>query len=250
MQGSSNSKSLGILLQNTKLLTDKTTNLKKILATAIAGTILIVYISSCYNNKSDITALPTVSFLGDVVPIVTSGGCGCHNNANAQGSSYNAFPFTRFYTTYGPGGVTVSITHRVDYGAIIARIDTLRQWSSGSIGHPGGGAVLLTDRQKEIILKWVQQGPPYDGGAAACDVSGPIKYTTDILPIYNTVCKSSGCHGGRGPVLDYARLVADKNILINEMASGGASGHQGGVIALTSCTVSKFQAWIQQGQPQ
>ena len=224
--------------------------MKKVLVTLIAGALLIVYISSCYNNKSDILSLPTVSFLGDVVPIVTSGGCGCHNNNNAQGSNYNAFPFTRFDTTYGPGGTIVSINRRVDYGAIIARVDTLRQWASGIIGHPGSGAVYLTSRQKEIILKWVAQGPPYDGGAAACDVSGTIKYSTDILSIYNTTCKSSGCHGGRGPVLDYSKLVSDKNILTNMMNSGGASGHPGGVIALTSCTVNKFKAWIEQGQPQ
>jgi hypothetical protein len=222
---------------------------KKILITVMIGAVL-VYASSCYNNKEDILSLPKVSFLGDVVPIVTSGACGCHNNDNAQTSNYAAFPFTRFDTTYGPGGTIKSITRRVDYGAIIGRIDTLRQWVNGTIGHPGGGTVNFTSRQKEIIKKWIQQGPPYDGGGAACDVTGTIKYTTDILPIYNTTCKSSGCHGGRGPVLDYAKLVADKTILTNMMNSGGSSGHPGGVIGLTSCTVSKFKAWIEQGQLQ
>lgn len=224
--------------------------MKKILVTMMAMTLLAVYISSCYNNKSDILSLPKVSFLGDVVPIITSGGCGCHNNANAQGSNYNAYPFTRFDTTYGVGGITISITPRVDYGAIIARVDTLRQWAAGSIGHPGGGSVYFTPRQSEIILKWAAQGPPYDGGSAACDVSGAIKYSTNILPIYNSACKSSGCHGGRGPVLDYSKMVADKTILTNMMNSGGTSGHPAGVIGLTSCTVKTFQAWIEQGQPQ
>lgn len=221
---------------------------RKILITVMIGAVL-VYVSSCYNNKEDIT-LPRVSFLGDVVPIMTSGGCGCHNNNNAQGSNYNAYPFTRFDTTYGPGGTIRSITRRVDYGAIIGRIDTLRQWVNGTIGHPGGGTVDFTSLQRDIIKRWIAQGPPYDGGGAACDATGVIKYTTDILPIYNTACKSSGCHGGRGPALDYAKLLADKNILINMMNSGGSSGHPGGVIGLTSCTVSKFQAWIAAGQPQ
>lgn len=224
--------------------------MKKIVVSIAAGTFLMVYISSCYNNKADILSLPKVSFLGDVVPIMTSGGCGCHNNNNAQGSNYNAYPFTRFDTTYGPGGTIKGITRRVDYGAIIGRVDTLRQWVNGTIGHPGGGMVDFTARQKEIVKKWIEQGPPYDGGAAACDVSGAIKYTTDIFPIYNTTCKSSGCHGGRGPVLDYSKLVADKTILTSMMNSGGSSGHPGGVIGLTSCTVNKFKAWIEQGQPQ
>lgn len=222
---------------------------KKILLTVVIGA-LLVYVSSCYNNKSDILSLPKVSFLGDIVPIMTSGGCGCHNNSNAQGNNYNAFPFTRFDTTYGPGGIIKSIVRRVDYGAIIARVDTLRQWAQGTIGHPGGGAVDFTPRQRELILQWIAQGPPYDGGGAACDVTGIIKYSTDILPIYNTTCKSSGCHGGRGPVLDYARMVADKTILTNMMNSGGSSGHPGGVIGLTTCTSEKFKAWIEQGQPQ
>lgn len=222
---------------------------KKILITAIIGAGL-VYLSSCYNNKEDILSLPKVSFLGDVVPIVTSGACGCHNNNNAQGSNYNAFPFTRFDTTYGAGGVVKSIVRRVDYGAIIARIDTLRQWANGTIGHPGGGVVDFTPRQREIIIQWIAQGPPYDGGGAACDVSGTITYSVDILPIYNTTCKSSGCHGGRGPVLDYSRMVTDKSIIQNMMSSGGSSGHPGGVIGLTSCTTQKFLKWIEQGQLQ
>jgi len=223
---------------------------KSILITAMAFSVLVYLLSSCYNNKEDVMALPKVDFLGDVVPIMISSGCGCHNNVNAQSSNYNAFPFTRFDTTYGPGGTTVSINRRVDYGAIIARIDTLRQWVNGTIGHPGGGAVDFTPRQREIIRAWIAQGPPYDGGGAACDVSGAIKYSVNIAPIYNTTCKSSGCHGGRAPVLDYAKMVTDKSILTNMMASGGSTGHPGGVIGLTTCTINTFQAWINLGQPQ
>jgi hypothetical protein len=222
---------------------------KRITITVMVVSLLVYLLTSCYKNKYDVPSLPRVSFLGEVVPIVTSSGCGCHNNANAQTSNYNAFPFTRFDTTYGPGGITVSITRRIDYGAIIARVDTLRQWVNGIIGHPGGGAVDFTPGQKAIIKAWIAQGPPYDGGGAACTLGATTTYTTDIVPIYNTVCKSSGCHGGRGPVLDYAKMVADKNILINEMNSAGATGHPGGVIGLTSCTTSKFLAWIAAGQP-
>ena len=222
---------------------------KRITITAITVSLLVYLLSSCYTNKEDIASLPKVSFLGEVVPIMTSSGCGCHNNNNAQTSNYNAFPFTRFDTTYGPGGTIVSINRRVDYGAIIARVDTLRQWVNGTIGHPGGGTIDFTPREKQIVKAWIAQGPPYDGGGAACDATGTIRYTTDILPIYNSACKSSGCHGGRGPVLDYAKMVADKNILTTMMNSGGAIGHPAGVIGLTSCTVSKFLAWIGAGQP-
>jgi hypothetical protein len=222
---------------------------KRITITAMAVSLLVYLLSSCYTNKEDLGSLPQVSFMGEVVPIMISSGCGCHNNNNAQTSNYNAFPFTRFDTTYGPGGTIVSINRRVDYGAIIGRVDTLRQWVNGTIGHPGGGIVDFTPREREIIRAWIAQGPPYDGGGAACDVSGTIKYTTDILPIYNSTCKSSGCHGGRGPALDYNKMVADKNILTAMMNSGGAVGHPGGVLGMTTCTINKFQAWIAAGQP-
>jgi hypothetical protein len=226
---------------------------KSIILSVIAGMLLMVYISSCYNNRSDIAALPKVSFLADVVPIMTSGGCGCHNNVNANSSninSRNAVPFTRFDTVFAAGGAIVSITRVVDYGSIIARVDTMRQWVEGIIGHPGGGVVDFTARQKEIIRAWIAQGPPYDGGAAVCEVAGAVTWTIDILPIYNGTCKSSGCHGGRGPALDYNSMKAKTSLLMTMMNSGGASGHPGGNVPLTSCTIKKFKAWIEQGTPQ
>jgi len=33
------------------------------------------------------------------------------------------------------------------------------------------------------------------------------------------------------------------------MASSGASGHPGGPISLTTCTVNTFDAWLKAGQP-
>ncbi len=212
------------------------------------GWAVLMHLTSCYNNKEDITILPSVSFLGEVVPIMTSGGCGCHNNVQANSPNNNAIPFTRF-DTIRDGTTILRINKLIDYSTIIARVDTLRQWAEGLIGHPGGGAVELTANQREIIKAWVAQGPPYDGGSAACVVPPNVNYTNDILPIYNTTCKSAGCHGGRGPVLDYSKLLTVKNTLSNMMASAGASGHPGGKIGLTSCTTDKFKAWVNAGQP-
>ena len=215
----------------------------------MAVSAMVYLLSSCYNNKEDVVSLPRVSFLGEVVPIMTSSGCGCHNNVNANTPpNNNAFPFTRFDTVWD-GTTILKINRTVFYDGIIARVDTFRLWVNGFIGHPGGGLVDFTPGEKSIIKAWIDQGPPYDGGGTACVVSPTIRYTTDILPIYNTTCKSSGCHGGRGPVLDYNKMVADKNILIGMMNSGGSSGHPGGVIGLGSCLTSKFLAWIAAGQP-
>lgn len=214
----------------------------------LSGLLAALCIASCYNNKEDITILPKVSFLGEVVPIMTSGGCGCHNNAQSNSVNNNAVPFTHF-DTIRDGAIIIRINKVVDYGTIIARIDTLRLWANGTIGHPGGGTVDLTANQRDIIKNWIAAGPPYDGGSAACAVSEKTNFTNDILPIYNTTCKSAGCHGGRGPNLDYNKLVSNKTTLSSMMASGGSSGHPGGKIGLTSCTIDKFKAWITAGQP-
>ncbi len=175
-------------------------------------------------------------------------GCGCHNNAQANSANNNAVPFTRF-DTVKDGTTIIRINRIVDYGTIIARADTMRQWAQGSIGHPGGGTVQLTSNQRNIIINWIEQGPPYDGGSAVCDVTGIINFTNNILPIYNSTCKSAGCHGGRGPVLDYTKMVAGKNTLTAMAISGGRSGHPGGVLGMTSCTIETFKTWIAAGQP-
>lgn len=222
---------------------------KKILITVMAGAVLM-YVSSCYNNKTDILSLPKVSFANEVVPIFTGDNCGCHNYSNANSTSPNEVRFTDFDTVFNSTGGVVSISRSVNTGAIIARIDTIKQWVNGVTGHPGGGVVDFTPDQKAIIKAWINQGPPYDGGSSNCNVSGGITYTNNILPIYLSTCKSSNCHEGRGPQLTYSLLVAQKNTLIAMMNSAGATGHPGGVIGLTSCITSTFLAWIAQGQPQ
>jgi hypothetical protein len=221
---------------------------KSISITVVIAT-LILYASSCYNNKKDVVSLPRVSFLGEVVPIITADGCGCHSNVNANSSNNNAFPFTRFDTVWD-GTTILKVNRTVFYDGIIARVDTFRLWVNGTIGHPGGGIVDFTPGEKRIIKAWIDQGQPYDGGGSACVISPTINFHTDILTIYNTTCKSSGCHGGRGPVLDYPTLVANKNTLVTMMGSGGSTGHPGGVIGLSSCISAKFIAWINAGQPQ
>jgi hypothetical protein len=50
--------------------------------------------SACYNNKKDITvptasSLKTVSFRDDIVPILTSGACGCHNNGSTRAIQFS-----------------------------------------------------------------------------------------------------------------------------------------------------------------
>lgn len=195
------------------------------LATIIASTF-----TSCYKNKADIESLPTVSFRSEVVPIITGGGCGCHNN----GQTNTAVAFSHLDTVF--------------YPAILARVTNFKDMLADSSKHPGDGNVHFTSAQKTIMQAWIAQGAKDDGGG--CVVSGAITYNNNFLPIYNSTCKSSTCHGTVSPVLTYSLLLTDKAVLTTMMKSGGATGHPGPVLSLNSCTTNTILTWIAQGQPQ
>ncbi len=207
----------------------------KILLTAMATTMVVYMLSSCYRNREDILQVPVekVSFRKDVVPIVTAGPCGCHNLGNE--------PYAQF-------------SHRdtVFYDVILARVNAFSTWVNGGT-HPGLGTIDFTPNQKFIIKKWIQQGPPYDSddNGGGCTTGGET-FTATILPIYTTTCKGGSCHGGSGVIaLDtYGAMTSKRTILEAMMNSNGSSGHPGGALSLTSCTVNKFKSWIAAGMPQ
>ena len=204
--------------------------MKKIIITMAVMTSMLIYLlSSCYKNKEDILTLPTVSFRNDVVPIMVSGGCGCHNN----GIATRAVQFSHADTIF--------------YDAILGRAGLFETWVNGGI-HPGAGAIDFTSNQKDIIRTWIQQGAKDDGGG--CTVTGAITYTAKILPLYTSSCKGSTCHGGIASNLDYSKMVAKKDVLTAMVNSGGVTGHPGPVLSLSNCTVNLFKEWIAQGQPQ
>jgi hypothetical protein len=201
---------------------------KGIILAAVMVSMLMYVLPSCYKNKEDILVLPTVSFRSEVVPIVVAGGCGCHNN--------------------GQGNTAVQFSHAdtIFYDAILGRAGVFSKWVNGGT-HPGGGDIDFKANDKITVQNWLKEGSKDDGGG--CVVTGTVTYTKDIAPIYTTSCKGATCHGGLGPVLDYNKMVADKAMLTAMMASSGNSGHPGGALSLSTCTVKTFDAWIAQGQP-
>lgn len=205
---------------------------KKITLAALATSLMVYLLSSCYQNKEDILELPRVSFRNEVVPILTSGACGCHNTS----VTIRAVLFSD------------QRTNTIFYDAMLARRQALADWVNGGT-HPGGGAIDFNPRDRDVIKRWIAQGEPFDDGAG-CTVSGNLRYTTDIVPIYNTTCKGATCHGGIAVALDYAKFVAKKDVLLTVLNSGGNTGHPGGPLSLTTCTVNKMKEWINQGQPQ
>ncbi len=203
----------------------------KIVLAAVMTSMLMYLLTSCYKNKEDIQALPKVSFRKEVVPIVTAGPCGCHNTSVTVRAVL--FSDQRLNTIY--------------YDAILARKSQFESWVNGG-SHPGGGAIDFSLSEKNLMKKWLAEGGNDDG--AGCTVTGAVRYTSDILPIYTTSCKGGTCHGGIAVALDYNKLVAVKNTLTTIMNSGGNQGHPGGALSITTCTANKFKEWINQGQPQ
>ena len=204
--------------------------MKRIIITLAVMTAMLTYVlSSCYKNKEDILTLPAVSFRSDVVPIMTSGACGCHNNG------------------IGTRAVQFSHADTVFYDAILARDSIFNVWVNGG-RHPGEGAIDFKANEKNIIKRWISEGSNDDGGG--CDVTGAITYTAKILPIYTTSCKGSTCHGGIAASLNYDAMVSNKTVLTNIVNSGGSTGHPGGSMSLSTCTINIFKEWIAQGQPQ
>lgn len=200
---------------------------KGIIVTAMMISMLIYLLPSCYKNKEDVLSLPAVSFRSDVVPIIVSGGCGCHNNGTTR-------------------AVQFSHADTIFYDGILSRVSLLNAWVNGGT-HPGGGEIYFKTNENAIIKKWIDAGAKDDGGG--CDVTGTITYTEKIAPIYVTTCKGSTCHGGIAIALDYDKLVADKTAISSIMNSGGVTGHPGGVLSLGTCTINIFKEWIAQGQP-
>lgn len=203
--------------------------MKKILITGLIVSV-IVGISSCYKNKYDISeatlsSLNTVSFRDDVVPIIISGACGCHNNGSTRQVAFSHFD-TIFYST------------------ILSRSGMLSTMANGG-AHPGEGSIFFTPSQAKLIRTWIAQGakdnyvPP--------PITGEVTYSAHIVPIYKTSCKGSACHGGLAITLDYTALKNDASILTTMMNSQGASGHPGGRLSLDGTTTTTFIAWMAQG---
>lgn len=204
---------------------------QRIVLAAVLTSMMMYLLTSCYKNKEDIQALPKVSFRKEVVPIVTAGPCGCHNTS----VTVRAVLFSD------------NRTNVIYYDAILARKSQFEDWVNGGT-HPGGGEIDFSASEKNLIKKWLNEGGNDDG--TGCTVTGAVRYTTDILPIYTSSCKGGTCHGGIAVALDYNKMVAAKTALTTIMNTGGSQGHPGGALSITTCTANKFKEWINQGQPQ
>jgi hypothetical protein len=192
--------------------------------------VITIALPSCYKNYHDITdatlqSINTVSFRSDVVPIMTSGACGCHNNGSTR-----QIMFSHLDTVF--------------YSAIQARSTMLNNMAKGG-AHPGEGSIYFTPSQAAIVKAWVAQGAKDD--YTPPPITGDITYSLHIVPIYKTDCKGGSCHGGVAVALDYTSMKIKEAELKSMMNSNGASGHPGGPISIAPATSATFLAWIAQG---
>lgn len=191
----------------------------------------VALLTSCYKNYYDITdstlsAINNVSYRNDVVPIITSGACGCHNNGSTR-------------------QVAFSHGDTIFYSAIQSRAKVYYDMATSVADHPGEGSIYFTPSQAAIIKKWYEQGAKDD--YIPPPITGNISYAQHIVPLYKTDCKGGSCHGGAAVSLDLTAMQNHVDAITEMMNSGGSSGHPGGTISISPVTSATFLAWIAQG---
>jgi hypothetical protein len=185
----------------------------------------IVAANACYKNRYDITTeFTAISLTTDVAPILTSGGCGCHNNGTTR-----QFAFSNKDTIF--------------YQTMIAKAPMLEKMAKGE-PHPAEGSVFFTPSQASIVKRWVEQGAQNDFVPAP--ITGPVSYQKHITPLYKQSCTGGQCHGGLGPTLDYTIMKSNQDKLMTMMESLGKQGHDP-VINIPQATATVFIAWINGG---
>ncbi len=202
--------------------------MKKIIPIFILA--LFFIIPACYENFYDISdstleSINNVSFRNDVVPIMISGGCGCHNNGSTR-------------------QIAFSTKNTIYYSAILSRSGILEKMANGG-EHPGEGSIFFTPSQAAIVKAWIKNGAKDD--YVPPPITGEISYNQHIVPLYKTDCKGSTCHGGIAITLDYTVLKSKESAIKSMMNSSGANGHPGGALSISPSTSATFLAWIAQG---
>jgi hypothetical protein len=191
--------------------------------------ILIILLPSCYKNYYDITEdtlekINSVSFSTDVVPIMTSGACGCHNNGtNTQ--------------------IKFSNKDTIFYNTIHTRSTQLYDMAKGG-AHPAEGNIFFTPSQADLVIKWYDQGAIND--AIPQPIVGDVTYSKNIQPIYNTECRGSTCHGGQAISMDYTYMKNNEPAISSMMKTSGDT-HPGGAYPVPVSTSATFLAWYAQG---
>lgn len=114
----------------------------------------------------------------------------------------------------------------------------------------------LTQEQISLISKWISQGAKdlsCEEVVITCDTMN-VSYSGFVAPLLNTFCV--GCHSGTAPsgAISLNSHAGVKSVAINGRLMGAitwAPGYQpmpqGSTSKLSSCSIAKIKAWINQG---
>ena len=97
----------------------------------------------------------------------------------------------------------------------------------------------------------------YPDGKTPCDTSVVAKFSSDVLPVMNVSCNTSGCHNttsaSSGVILDtYAGVkaqIANGRLMGSINQTGSFSAMPKGAAKLNSCFLIKIHQWINSGSP-
>lgn len=185
----------------------------------------------------------SICFNSQVLPLYVSycAQSGCHDaTTRAEGVQLTS------YTTIMRGITPGNPSRSVNYTEI-------------SNGMPPRGYPQLTTDQKNIILKWINEGAKNTNCVNTCDTT-KFTFSNPIQTLLSNNC--NGCHGtkpGSGNIYlgDYASakayITANKTIFLNSInySSSIAPSKRmppGGKMA--DCQISQFSKWINNGFPQ
>ena len=124
--------------------------------------------------------------------------------------------------------------------------------SGGNLMPPSGA---LTAAQLAIIQQWLQQGAPNTTCSHTCGCdSTNVSFANFINPTIQAYCL--GCHGS-GAAYDlssYSAILVQTNNgklmkTIRHQTGPGIVAMPYGGQQLNSCTISKFQSWVNAGAP-
>jgi hypothetical protein len=210
-------------------ITEKKLFMNKAFTISVLACVVLGF-TSCYKNYYDISeatlaSINGVSFRNDVVPIIVSGGCGCHNNGTTR-----QLQFSRNDTVF--------------YSTILSRANMFNDMAKGG-AHPGEGSIFFTPSQAAIVTRWFSQGAKDD--YVPPPITGSITYSEHIVPLYRSDCTGGSCHGGVARPLDFTAMKSNESTLTKMMNSQGATGHPGGPIKIAPATAATFLAWMAQG---
>jgi uncharacterized membrane protein len=185
----------------------------------------------------------SVYYIYDIQPILTANCAmsGCHD-ATTRADGVDLSSYTRTMST---GGVRAGNAGGSDLYDEIVR---------GKM--PPRGYPALTQAQKDIIAKWINQGAKNlacNPNIGTCDTTA-VKYSVQITSLLQNKC--NGCHsnattGGGILLTNYAQVKAtvDNGKFWGSVAKlqGFSPMPKGG--SLTNCELNAVQAWIKRGAP-